>query len=106
MKITRDVACCLRPPALFCQTNSMLAGNHTSPREHLCEKFIEGGINFFTHARVAVVTIRHDINVNVAITCMAKTCNGKSMLRLKLLDELDKIDNVTARHDHILIQFC
>ena len=62
-------------------------------------------LHFLTHVRVAIVTIGHDVDVNVAVPGVAKTSDRKSVLRVQPLGELDKIDNVAARNDHILIQF-
>src|ERR1043166_8061250 len=105
MQISRNIARCFRPPTLLGESNSMFAGNDAPPFGDLSEQFIEHDIDLFPHRRFAIVTIGHDIHVNVAVPGMTKTGNGKSMARLESFGELDKIDDPTAWHDDVFIQF-
>src|SRR5438552_16983361 len=57
VKITRDIARCLWPPALFCQADSVFACDHTAPPQHLGKKIVERAFDFFAHSRVAIVSI-------------------------------------------------
>ena len=105
MQLTRDLARRLGPPAFFRQTNPVFARDHPAPRENLRKKFIESALHFLAHSHVTIETIRHDVDVNVSIAGVAETGDRKSMFCLKLACEFHQIDKVTARHNHILIQF-
>jgi hypothetical protein len=82
VQLARNVTGRLRPPAFFCQADPVFACNHAAPRQHLCEKIVEGALDFFANGRVAIVSIRHDVDVNVAVSSMAEAGDGKSVLRL------------------------
>ena len=62
-------------------------------------------LDFFPHRGVAVVTDGHDVDVNVAITGVAKAGDRKSVLCLQRFGELHQIDQAAARHDYVLVQF-
>src|SRR6266446_5661491 len=82
MQIPRHFAGCLRPPAFLGETNPMLARDHAAPGQHLCEKFVESAVNFVAHGRIAIETISHDVDVNVAVAGMTETSDRKSVLHL------------------------
>src|SRR2546423_9910276 len=103
MKRTHRFAGCVWPPAFLGQTDTVLARDDTAPGEHLPEQMVECAFNFVAHHCVTIETVGHDVDVNVAIAGMTKTGNRKSRLRGKPFREFDKIDNVAARHDHVLI---
>src|SRR3954451_13489043 len=65
MELARDVARCLRPPTFLGQPDSMLARDDTAPRQHLLKQIVERVFDLFTDRCVAVVTVGHDIDVNV-----------------------------------------
>src|ERR1700736_6585882 len=100
MKVARDLTRCLGPPTFFGEAYSMFAGDHPTPRQDLCEKFVQRVVDSFADFWVVII-IRHDVDVHVPISGMPETRVRKSMLRLKFLRDLDKIDNVTARDDGI-----
>src|SRR5437879_2329685 len=102
MKVTCHIARCLRPPAFFCQTDSVFACDHTPPRQHLSKKIVERALDLFSDSRVAIVSIRHDVDVNVAVPGMTEAGDRESMLCLQLVGEFHEIDEMTARHDHVL----
>jgi len=93
----------LRPPTFFGQANSMLAGNYAAPGQHLCEEIVERVFDFFAHNCVAIVTIRHDVDVNVAVPGVTETGDWKSILSLQCLREFHEIDQTTAWHYDILV---
>ena len=43
------------------------------------KKVVERMIDFFSHRGVAIVTVSHDVDMNVAVTSMTKAGDGKSM---------------------------
>src|SRR6266481_971013 len=79
MHVTRDVTRRIPPPAFFCQTDPVLAGNYATPCQHLCKKIVQRVFDFFANGRVAIVAVRHDIDVNVAVARMTKAF--RSLLR-------------------------
>src|SRR5438105_3000537 len=103
MKIAHRLAGCVRPPAFFGQTDSVFAGNDAAPGQDLLKQFVESALHFFAHGGISIVTIRHDVDMNVAVASMAETRDWKSRLRAQSFRELDKIDNAAARHDHVFI---
>src|SRR6266576_6109657 len=103
MQLTRHVAGRLGPPAFFGHPDSMLAGNYAAPGQHLCEEIVERVLDCFAHTCVAIVTVCHDVDVNVAVPGVTETGDRKSILRLQFLREFDEIDQTTARHDYILV---
>src|SRR5205814_6187493 len=82
MKIACNVARCLRPPAFFCQADSVFACDHAAPPQHLGKKIVERAFDFFAHSRIAIVSIGHDVDVNIAVPGVTKARNRKSMLCL------------------------
>src|SRR5689334_21866346 len=82
MHVTHCLAGRLWPPAFLCQTDPVFASNDTTPRQYLSEKIIERMLNFFAHGVVAIVSVRHDIDVNVAVAGMAEARDRKSVLCL------------------------
>jgi len=103
MKAPRNFAAGFRPPAFLGQTDPVFACNDAAPSQHLCEEIVERVLDLFAHRGVAIVTIGHDVDVNVAVPCVTETGNRKSILRLQCLREFHEIDQMTARHDHILV---
>src|SRR4029077_6669508 len=103
MQFTRHVAGRLGPPAFFGHPDSVLAGNYAAPGQHLCEKIVERVLDFFAHNCVAIVTVCHDIDVNVSVPGVTETGDWKSILILQCLREFHEIDQTTAWHDHILV---
>ena len=57
----------------------MLAGNYAAPGQHLREKIVECALDFVANGRVAVVPVRHDVDVNVAVTGMTKARDRESV---------------------------
>src|SRR5438132_1380008 len=45
MQFTHNATGCVRPPAFFCQSDSVLASNYTAPGQHLGEKIIERALD-------------------------------------------------------------
>src|SRR6478672_2499409 len=70
------------PPSFFCKTDSVLASNYAAPAQHLGEKIIERALDFLANDRVAIVSISHDVDMNVAITGMTKAGDRESVLLL------------------------
>jgi hypothetical protein len=105
MKITRYLTCRVRPPALLCQTDSMFACDHAAPRQHLLKKIVERAFDGSAHSGVTIIAVCHDVDVNITVPSVTKAGDRKSMLRLQLLGEFHQIDETTARHDHVLVQF-
>ena len=56
MKITRHRTRGFRPPAFFCQTDSVFAGNHAAPCQHLFKQIVERALHAFTYSSVAICT--------------------------------------------------
>jgi hypothetical protein len=69
----------LRPPTFFGQANSMLASDYTAPGQYLFKKIVERALDFVANGRVAVVPVRHDVDVNVAVTGMTKARDRESV---------------------------
>src|SRR5205807_7864071 len=103
MQFAHRFARCIKPPAFFGQADSMFAGDDSAPRQHLCEQIVERALYFFAHSRLAIESVGHDVDVDVAVAGVTETGDWKSRFRAKSLGEFEKIDNVAARHDHILI---
>src|SRR6266480_4332026 len=82
MHLARNFAGRSRPPAFFGEANSVLARDHAAPCKHLLEQIIEGVIDLCPHGSVAVVTVCHDIDMNIAVTSMAEAGDWKSMFGL------------------------
>src|SRR6266487_7153652 len=78
MYVARNIACRLRPPAFFREPDSVLACDHSAPRQHLRKKIIERLFQFVAHDRVTIISIRHDIDMNVSVTGMTKTGDRES----------------------------
>ena len=55
----------------------MFTGNYTTPRQYLREKLVKRALHFFPHGFLPIVTISHNVDVNVAIAGVPKTCNWK-----------------------------
>ena len=87
MQITHDFARCVWPPAFFRQTDSVLARDYAAPFQHLIKKIVERLINFFSHGRVTIISIRHDVDMNIAIAGVTETGDGKPMFCLQRLRE-------------------
>ena len=87
MQLTRYLAGRVRPPAFFCEADSVLARDHAAPCKHLLEKVIERAIDFFAHGDIAVVTVRHDIDMDIAVTGVAEAGDWKSVFGLQFLCE-------------------
>ena len=103
MQIARHVAGCLRPPTLLGQADPVLACNDATPGQHLCKEIVERVVDSFAHSSVAIVTVCHNVDVNIAIPGVTKAGNRKSILSLHGFGEFHEIDQTTARHDYILI---
>src|SRR6202022_5008645 len=90
MESARNFGGRLRPPAFFGETNPVLAGNYPTPLQHLREKLVKRAIDSFAHGCVAIETVCHDVDVNVAVTGVTEASDRKSMFRLKSFRKLDK----------------
>lgn len=101
--IAHDLARRFRPPAFFGETDPVFARNHAAPSEHLREKFVERVFYSLTNSGIAIILVRHNVYVNVAVAGVTETRDRKTVLRAELLGEFDKIDNATARDDDVLI---
>src|SRR5262245_27350457 len=93
------------PPAFFGEADSMFAGDDAAPGENLRKQIIERALHAFANGDLAIIAIRHDVDVNVSITGMAKAGDRKSGFCAQSLRKLDKIDDAAPRHDDVLIQF-
>src|SRR6058998_2640027 len=80
--VAHDAIGRLGPPPHFCKTDAVLAGNDPAPAQHLGEKIIERALDFFANDSVAIVPIRHDVDVDVAVPGVTKARDRKSMLCL------------------------
>src|SRR5262249_41279934 len=105
MKVSRDIAGCFGPPAFLCQTDSVFACDDTAPREHLGKKIVERALDLFAHSRIAIVSVCHDVDANVAVTGVTKAGDRESMLCLQLPGEFHQVHEMTPRHDDVLIEF-
>src|SRR5438552_5249167 len=104
MQLARHVAGRLGPPAFFGQADPMFACNDATPRKDLREEIVQSALDVFAHRGVAIVTVCHDVDVNVAVPSVTKAGDRKSVLNLKCLREFHEIDEMTPRHDHILVK--
>src|SRR5215831_16294602 len=82
MKITCHRTRRFRPPAFFCQTDSVFACNHAAPCQHSFKQIVERALHTVTYSSVAIVPVCHDVDVNVAVTSVTKAGNRESMLCL------------------------
>src|SRR5947199_4865824 len=89
MQTTHDFARCVWPPPFFCQTDSVLARDYAAPRQHLRKKIVERLFHFVAHDRVTIISIRHDVHMNVAVAGVTETGDGKSVFFLKRSCEFD-----------------
>ncbi len=103
MNVARDLAGRLRPPALLCQPDAVLAGDHPSPRQHLREKLIQSALHFLAHRRIAVVG-GHDVHVNVSIAGVAEAGDRESIFLPQPGGEFSKIRQAASRDDDVLVQ--
>src|SRR5436309_1389320 len=81
MKIAHRLAGRVRPPAFFGQTDSVFSGDDAAPGHDLLKQFVESALHFFAHGGIAIVTVGHDVDMNVAVAGMAETGDWKSRLR-------------------------
>ena len=58
----------------------MLTRDHTAPSQHLCEEIVQRVLDPFAHGGVAIVPVRHDVDVNVAVPGVTKAGDPKSVL--------------------------
>src|SRR5713101_4155994 len=101
MQLACYFAGCLWPPAFLGQADPVFASNYAAPGQHLREEIVERVLDFFAHCGVAIVTVGHDVDMNVAVPGVPKTGDRKSILSLQCLREFHEIDQTTARYDHI-----
>ena len=78
MQIPRHVARRLRPPPFLCQPDSVLTRDHAAERQDLREQFIQSALRSFPHSGITIVTLRHDVHVNVPVSGMTKTRDRES----------------------------
>src|SRR5204862_6853521 len=95
----------LRSLAFVCQADSVFPFDHTAPRQYLSKKIVKRALHSFADSRIPIVTVRHDIDVNVAVPRMPEAGDRESMLGLQFVGEFDKIYEMTPRHDNVFVQF-
>ena len=105
MKVACDIARGFRPPAFLCQTDSVFACDDTAPGEHLCKKIVERVLDLFAHTGIAIVSVCHDVDVNVAVAGVTKAGDRESMFYLEPLREFHQVHKMTPRHDDVFVQF-
>src|SRR5262249_5706619 len=105
MKVTCDIARGVGPPAFFRQTDSVFACDYTAPGQDFRKKIVERALDFVTHGRIAIVSVRHDVDVNITVSGMAETSDRESMFCLQPLGEFHQIDEATAWDDDVFVQF-
>src|ERR1700724_1775933 len=105
MQLANWLAGCVRPPTLFSETYSVFAGDHAAPGQDLRKKFVQSAFDFFANRCIAIVTVGHDVDMNVAVTGVTKTGDRESRFRAQAFGKLNQIDNATPRHDHVFVQF-
>src|SRR5262245_25360308 len=105
MKVTCDIARGVGPPAFFRQTDSVFACDDTAPGQYLRKKIVERALDSVAHGRIAIVSVCHDVDVNIAVSRMAEASDRESMLCLQPLGEFDQIDETTAWDDDVFVQF-
>src|SRR6266536_6029962 len=101
MQLTHDFARRLRPPALFRQTDSVLARDHSAPRQHLRKKIVERAVHFLSYLRITII-LCHDVDMNVPVPGVAKASDGKSVFCLQRPSKFHQIDEAAAGHNDIL----
>src|SRR5262249_57156558 len=105
MKVTCDIVRGVGPPAFFRQTDSVFARDYTAPGQDLRKKIVERALDFVTHGRIAIVSVRHDVDVNITVSGMAEASDRESMFCLQPLGEFHQIDEATAWDDDVFVQF-
>src|ERR1041385_2465490 len=99
MEVTRYLTRCCQPPSFFRQTYSVFPCDHTAPRQYLLKEIVECALNLCTHSAVTIVTIRHDVDVNIAVSGVAKAGDRESMLGLQFSDR--KSTRLNSSHGYI-----
>src|SRR5260370_15593075 len=89
MQLAHDVSRRVRPPAFLRQADSVLACDHSAPRQHLRKKIVERLFHFVAHGRDTIIPIRHDIDMNITVASMTKGSDRKSMFCMQLPCEFD-----------------
>jgi hypothetical protein len=82
----------------------MLARNHAAELQHLREQFIQRPLRLLAHGRLAVITVRHDVDVHVAIARVTEAGDRKSRSFRERFRKFHQIHQPAARHDDVLIQ--
>ena len=79
------------PPAAFGDADAVLARDGTFPLNHLMEQLVQRRFSAF--ADDGIVHGRdHDVDVDVAIACVAETGDREAELGLQSFGKIDQID--------------
>ena len=68
------------------------------------EQLIECPLNSITHRGIIVVG-GHEVDVEIAVAGMTEGGDREVMARLQVGGELDQLDESTAGHNNVLVQF-
>src|SRR3984893_12989125 len=90
-----------RPPAFFCQPDSMLSSNSSFPSNHLAKQLIQSSVHSLL--RFGVIRVRHhNIYVDVPVASMPEAGHRKTETLLELVCKPDQIHNSSSRNSSIL----
>ena len=82
----------------------MLARDRAVPGENLPEQFVERDFGALDGS--GVISIQHDVDVNVSVAGVPKAGDGQIDFLLKTRGEAEQILQPSARHDDVFVQFC
>mgnify|MGYP003313740785 CR=1 FL=1 len=96
---------CVGEPSLLGESNPMLSCNDATALDDPLEEFVQSVVRFFSNFRILVI-LHHQIGVNVAVSRVPKARDRDSSAILHFAGEFDEVQELGARHNNILIEFC
>src|SRR3954470_20518165 len=90
------------PPAFFGEADAVFAGDRAAHGEDAVEQIVKRRVVLFPGE--GPIEIHHDVDVDIAITRMAKARDGKAMLFLQVLAEREDLFQFPSWNNDVLIE--
>src|SRR3990170_3935082 len=84
------------------KADAVLAADRPFKRDDARKQHVLRGVRPLDLLRI--VRIHHEIDVNVAVSCMPETGNPQAILLLDAGDEREQFRNAPLGHDHIMVE--
>ena len=81
------------------------ACNYATALDDPTEEFVQSVLRFFSNFWILVI-LHHQIGVNVTVSRVPKARDRDSSAILHFAGEFDEVQELGARHNNILIEFC